>query len=508
MTIGDLLFALGIDGSRLEQDVTKEAQKAGDAGAKTLSQRLSAGLKVGGINKVAASLSLVTAGVAKGAMDMEDQTARFASATGASLGESKKTMEGINRIAGDQQQSLASVTDAAIAVRRDMGLVGDEATAMTEKIVKFARVTGMDATQAVKGLDDVTDSWGLTTKDTSVVMDKMIVSQQKFGGSIQDNLVTLSALAPAMRAANMTVDDGIALLGLFGSKGLDAGQASAAFAKALTKVKSPAELQKLIDDISNTKDPFLRAAKAADLFGAKAGAKLANALGGVNLKDYKIGMDEAANATSHAADVLDSSFGAKFRKLMSQAHAALRSFGADFGPSLSAAASLGLLANALGVKIPLGPFKTLGSKLGGKIAEGIGAAIVGQAGAGIVADGVAGSVEAAAGSGRLASALGVLGKFMGSTLGKAAGVGFALALLYAAEEEWNKHANDFFNNLPGGSNLGPDANNNDRAAEILRRLKAQRDAAQGVTGQPRPRRRATAALAHRRRMGSEALGAA
>jgi hypothetical protein len=479
MTIGDLLFALGIDGSRLEQDVTKEAQKAGDAGAKTLSQRLSAGLKVGGINKVAASLSLVTAGVAKGAMDMEDQTARFASATGASLGESKKTMEGINRIAGDQQQSLASVTDAAIAVRRDMGLVGDEATAMTEKIVKFARVTGMDATQAVKGLDDVTDSWGLTTKDTSVVMDKMIVSQQKFGGSIQDNLVTLSALAPAMRAANMTVDDGIALLGLFGSKGLDAGQASAAFAKALTKVKSPAELQKLIDDISNTKDPFLRAAKAADLFGAKAGAKLANALGGVNLKDYKIGMDEAANATSHAADVLDSSFGAKFRKLMSQAHAALRSFGADFGPSLSAAASLGLLANALGVKIPLGPFKTLGSKLGGKIAEGIGAAIVGQAGAGIVADGVAGSVEAAAGSGRLASALGVLGKFMGSTLGKAAGVGFALALLYAAEEEWNKHANDFFNNLPGGSNLGPDANNNDRAAEILRRLKAQRDAAQG-----------------------------
>jgi ubiquinone biosynthesis protein UbiJ len=167
----------------------------------------------------------------------------------------------------------------------------------------------MDATQAVKGLDDVTDSWGLTTKDTSVVMDKMIVSQQKFGGSIQDNLVTLSALAPAMRAANMTVDDGIALLGLFGSKGLDAGQASAAFAKALTKVKSPAELQKLIDDISNTKDPFLRAAKAADLFGAKAGAKLANALGGVNLKDYKIGMDEAADATSHAADVLDSSFG-------------------------------------------------------------------------------------------------------------------------------------------------------------------------------------------------------
>ena len=78
-------------------------------------------------------------------------------------------------------------------------------------------------------------------------------------------------VAPAMRAANMSIDDGIALLNVFGAKGLDAGQASAAFAKALTKVKSPKELQDLITDISNTKDPFERAAKAA--------ARLATSIG-------------------------------------------------------------------------------------------------------------------------------------------------------------------------------------------------------------------------------------
>src|SRR5204863_1399495 len=141
--------------------------------------------------------------------------------------------------------------------------------------------------------------------------------------------------------------------------------------KAPTKVKGPAELQKLIVDISNTRDPFLRASKAADLFGAKAGAKLANALGGVDLEDYRIGMDEAANATDHAADVLDSSFGAKFRKMMSQAQAALRGFGADFGPVLTSVASLGLLANALGLRLPLGPFKALGGKIIAAIAAGM-----------------------------------------------------------------------------------------------------------------------------------------
>jgi hypothetical protein len=52
-------------------------------------------------------------------------------------------------------------------------------------------------------------------------------------------------------------------------------------------VKSPEELQRLIDDISNTADPFLRAQKAADLFGQKAGPKLANALAGKTLKDFR-----------------------------------------------------------------------------------------------------------------------------------------------------------------------------------------------------------------------------
>ena len=63
------------------------------------------------------------------------------------------------------------------------------------------------------------------------------------GGSIEANQVTLAALAPAMRAANLEIGDGIELLNLFGAKGLDANTASAAFAKALTKVKSPEELQ-------------------------------------------------------------------------------------------------------------------------------------------------------------------------------------------------------------------------------------------------------------------------
>ena len=172
-------------------------------------------------------------------------------------------------------------------------------------------------------------------------MDKLIVSHQEYGGTIADNQKTLAALAPSMRAANMEIDDGIALLNLFGAKGIDANTASAAFAKALTKISSPEELQYLIADISATEDPFLRAEKAADLFGAKAGAKLANALGGANLDDYTVSVTEAAGATEDAARAIEEGFGNKFKKLLKGVQGTLAEVGTGFGDLIMVAALFG-----------------------------------------------------------------------------------------------------------------------------------------------------------------------
>jgi hypothetical protein len=90
MTIGDLLFALGIDGSRLEQDVTKEAQKAGDAGAKTMTQRLSRRAEDERLRRRSPRPRDVRVRLTKGALELEDVQNDFQSETGASAEEAKR----------------------------------------------------------------------------------------------------------------------------------------------------------------------------------------------------------------------------------------------------------------------------------------------------------------------------------------------------------------------------------------------------------------------------------
>jgi len=69
--------------------------------------------------------------------------------------------------------------------------------------------------------------------------------------------------------------------------------------------RKPEELQALIKDVASTVDPFKRAQKAADLFGARAGPKLAQALAdsGGDLDAFGIKMDDAKDATTDAEHI-------------------------------------------------------------------------------------------------------------------------------------------------------------------------------------------------------------
>lgn len=444
MNIGDLFVRVLADMKEFQAQAVKEGEKAGDAVGKSMSERIGATLKTKAVAALGAGLAGAFAIATKGALELENATARYRAETGATAEAAAAMGKVINKVAGDNRMSLESVTDIAIHVKNDMGAVGAEAAALTDKFAKFARVTRQDGVASVKAFDDILDSWGLTAGDTGKIMDKLIVSQRKFGGDLNETESTLASLAPAMKAANMNIDDGIALLGLFGSKGLDANTAAAAFAKSLTKVKSPKELQDLITDISNTKDPFLRAAKAADVFGAKAGAKLANALAGANLDDFKISVEESAGALQDAADVIDNTWSGRVQKAISQATAGLREFGAAFGPALTGTAALASLflplAKALGAgklltglaKFPL-LFKNFIVK--SILAAIIPATIAGEAVGVGASEGVATGMAGGKAAGIANKVLGPLGKVWGSILGK----GFVLgALAVIGIELWQQ----------------------------------------------------------------------
>ena len=343
-SIGDLFFLFRGDDGQLQVD----AGKAGDRAGQTLGQRLSAGAKAGLVGLGVAGGALFGI-AAKGGAELTEAVAKYRAETGATAAEAEAAQASIGKLYKNNVAGFETLGAVLASVKTNLGLTGAAGEKAAQRILDFAKVTGQDAVVATGQLDDIMDSLNLSYEQGSGVLDQLVVSQQKFGGSVEGNAAALAALAPALNAANLSVDDGIGLLNLFAASGIDAADAPAALTKALTKVESPAQLQQLIDDINATTDPFERAAKASDLFGAKAGAKLANALDGVDFTTFVIGATEAGGAIDAASRVIDESPLNRLKLALKEVAGPLADVGTKFGPLVLGFTQLGggtLIASA------------------------------------------------------------------------------------------------------------------------------------------------------------------
>jgi hypothetical protein len=347
--IADVFFRALLEDQQLQVDAVKAGDKAGQTlglrMSKTTSAALGAGLK-GGLAVLAGGAAIAT----KGMLELDGITAKFAADTGATADEAKAAGQAINEIAGRNLQSLGQVGDTMTAVRVQMGLTGDELSRVTELTLKYATATGQDSVTAVKAFDDIQDAWNLTSKDTQAIMDDLIASHQKYGGELGANQEALAKMAPQLTALNASWRDGIGLLNLFAASGLDSEKALTALNTAVKKLKPGQNLDDLVKEVSSIENPTLRAQKAIEIFGAKGGVALANALKpGVNsLKDFEISAGDAAGATDKAASSIENSLGNRFQLAIKGAGAAIIGFGQQFGPALTGLASVAALAGSLG----------------------------------------------------------------------------------------------------------------------------------------------------------------
>src|SRR3972149_5808327 len=309
-SIGDLFFTFRGDDGQLQVDAAQAGDKAG--------QRRAAGAKAGakaGLVGLGAGGGALFGIASKGGAELTETVAKYRAETGATAEEAEAAQASIGKLYRNNIAGFETLGAVLGAVKTNLGLAGAEGEVAAQRILDFAKVTGQDAVVATGQLDDIMDSLNLSYEQAS-------------GGG---NAAALAALAPTLNAANLSVDDGIGLLNLFAASGIDAADAPAALTKALTKGESPAELRKLIDDIHATKDPFERAAKASDLFGAKAGAKPANALDGVDFETFIIGATDAGGAIEEASRVIDESPLNRLKLALKQGAGPL----ADVGATLS-----------------------------------------------------------------------------------------------------------------------------------------------------------------------------
>lgn len=380
-TVADVLYAFRGDLTQYNRDMDTAEAKAQASGQK-IGQHLDMSKVLRGVSGAVAGLGgVITAHL----LEMDNALAKFRSDTGASASEVKSAQGAIE---GAYRQTLTSVDELSqtlAKLRTDMGLSQDEANALLTPFTKFAQITGQTGPDAVRQFDDVLDAFGLTADHAQGIMDQLVKSHQLYGGSVTANTSALSAMAPQLKALNLSLDDGIGLLNLFASKGLDASSAQRALNQAVQRLPAGTTLPAFIAQLSAIEDPAKRAEAAVKIFGSRAGVAMANALGpGVQSLDlFKVSTQEAAGAVDKASDDINGSITNKIKLALHDLVGTMAEWAAPAGPILTGIGAtvtgIHAIGNALGIEAGLagarwaailGPLAIGAAIAGGSIAAG------------------------------------------------------------------------------------------------------------------------------------------
>jgi hypothetical protein len=293
---------------------------------------------------VAGGFALAT----KGALEMEDAQKTFIQTTGKSGEAAVAFSKDMNSIVGTSKtvgMGFDEIVETGANVENQFNTTGDATRQLTEDVVGFAKVTGQDASDAAGQLEDALSAFGLGAEDAAGMMDVLVASSQTFGTDVgPETLDQLKKMAPALQAMGIGAEDAVGFLNLFEGAGLDAAGAMKGFNAAITNIPPGENLKSVLEKVQAIEDPLLRAKYASEIFGAKAGAGLANALkpGGVALEDYILTTEEAVGAVDQTADDMLTSTD-KIKMFGEKVGSVFRDAGQTFGPFITGLASVGTL---------------------------------------------------------------------------------------------------------------------------------------------------------------------
>lgn len=301
--------------------------------------KLSTFLKVslaGAFAGVAAGIGKMVYDGIQGFADMEQSLAQFQATTGAT----GKEVEEIKNLAMDlyktNTDSMEDIIATSAAMKQAMGLTTDEIKRTQQAFMDYAKTTGQANTDVISAIDDIGDAWGLTLDEMVGALDMFKASSEKFGTDVAEIQSAMQQLAPASKALGLSFEETNGLLNMFAKSGIDASEAVTALNYAARRVKSPEEFRKMLQDIQSIEDPTLRAQKAVELFGARAGVAMANVLDGTkSLDDFIITMQEAEGTVTQASQAFDQNFNVQLELLKKQFSGVLMEIGEKLMPVLN-----------------------------------------------------------------------------------------------------------------------------------------------------------------------------
>ena len=250
---GASIEAAGKKVKKLGEDVSKVGE--------TLSKNVTAPIMAVGAASIAA---------AKDVDNGLDTIITKTGATGEQLEDMQKRME---NIATSIPISFETAGAAIGEVNTRFGVTGQELEDLSAHFIKFAELNGTDVSSSIDSVQKMMSAFGLETKDAGAVLDMLNKVGQDTGISVTKLADSLVTNGSALRELNLNAADSAVLLGNLEKSGIDTSVVMTGLSKVQQKAAKDGK-----DMSAVLETAFSSSANAVEIFGAKAGPKLYEAM--------------------------------------------------------------------------------------------------------------------------------------------------------------------------------------------------------------------------------------
>lgn len=209
-----------------------------------------------------------------------DAVVKATGATGKAADELTKSFANVSRtVVGD----FDTIGSALGEVNTRFGYTGKELEDATTQFVKFADITGTDATKAVQLVSRAMGDAGIKSEDYSEILDQLTVAAQASGISVDKLTEYLAKYGAPMRALGFDTKESIAIFSQWEKAGVNTEIAFSGMKKAIGNWSAEGkdareEFRKTLEQIAAAPDIASATTQAIEVFGQKAGPDLADAI--------------------------------------------------------------------------------------------------------------------------------------------------------------------------------------------------------------------------------------